>query len=174
MEEQQNNVNPEDIVIPQNQDAPTLQVTEEEPQESVASEETTPPQEQESTVEQQSEALPAQGEENQPAVYPVDDDGVPWQNRAMEAQRKLADLQEMVDGAYAKAQDNSNKDKQPEESIEDQIAKYEEFLETNPEHSAWTRKEIKKLERKELRMELESIREEEQRRIVNEQRKKQY
>lgn len=116
------------------------------------------------------ELSPSQGDETPATVEALDENGVPWKNKAMENERKLREtsefynnkLEQMVGEAISKAQSNS-KPKDQDVPITEQIVKYREFAEENPEHRLWAEARIEELRDKQLEEKLTSVREKERR-----------
>lgn len=105
----------------------------------------------ESSSQETSQTDEGESQALDPEIY--DPTGVPWKNRAAERERKLADLAEklpnMIEEQVSKL-NTTQKPQEPKYSIDD----LEAFMESNPEHRGWAQREIRKLEREELRQEL--------------------
>lgn len=96
--------------------------------------------EQETTQETTEEQAKPETEAGEPQV---DETGVPWKNRAMEWKRKTEELTDklpnMIQDAVSQSfQQQGGKQSYTEEQLE-------AYAEEHPEHSLWTKQEIKKL-----------------------------
>ena len=75
----------------------------------------------------------AQQEQGAPA-FDLDERGVPWKNRAMESERKLHELPQVIRQTVAEELSRNQKPAQPEYTIE----QLEQYAIENPQYRAWT------------------------------------
>jgi len=107
-----------------------------------------------------------QTETGQPQVEPVDEQGVPWKNRAYEWKRKSDDLAEKLPTLIkdAVSQSMGQHQQQPQYSVE-QLEAFATQTD-NPAHQQWARSEIRKLDKEDqaklIRGEFEKVQQRQQ------------
>lgn len=118
-------------------------ISEEETQE-VVNVEVPEPDQQEQPIEDEPSPVPAGNQD-------VDEFGVPWKNRAMENQRKLAELTERLPDMIQDKLSTVLQSQQPQQQQYslDQLIEYVEMSD-DPQGKAWARKEIARLQHEEI------------------------
>jgi hypothetical protein len=92
----------------------------------------------------QGETTPAASPEQKPVVETVsavDDHGVPWRNRAMEAQRKIAELADSLPTMLQEAVSKANAPKEQTYSI----SQLEAYAQEHPEYRPWAEEQKAKI-----------------------------
>lgn len=129
--------------------------SEEEPSVEETSEQEEPVSEEQEESTSEETSFPDVGE---PSVEALDEDGVPYKNRAMEWKRKYSDTVENLPEMVSEAVENAVGSSQSEEqSRQQRIAELRAFKEENPHYSNQVSNEIQRLEREDQKEMLSSV-----------------